>query len=89
METTSIPHPDLTAERLAGELADVQASISLVNSGVAASITLTGLRFGRQLAESLREAAAGQGVLLEATFWTDDDRGDIHVSRPAGATDPR
>jgi hypothetical protein len=81
METTSTTHLDPAAERLAGELADVRASIALVGSGVASSITLTGLRFGQQLAESLRETAAWQGVGLETTFWPDDDQGDLHVSR--------
>jgi hypothetical protein len=81
METTRTAAPDAAAERLASEVADVQASISLVNSGVATRITLTGLRFGRQIAERLRLAAAADGIDLETSFWPEEDVGDLHISR--------
>jgi hypothetical protein len=81
MDTTPTTGLDPTAERLASEIADVRASIALVSSGVASNITLTGLRFSQQLAESLAEAAARQGVHLEASFWPDDDLGDLHIGR--------
>ena len=80
METINAPD-QLAAERLRAELADVQASIELVATDVARAITLTGLRFGGQLAERLREPAAAVGVALETTFLPDDTAGDVHVSR--------
>ena len=86
MEENGATTRDPAAERLASEVADVRASIALVHAGVATSITLTGLRFGRQLAQSLRNSAASQGVTLEASFWPEDDSGDLRVGvmrRPA------
>jgi hypothetical protein len=73
------PHP--LAERLASEVADVEAAIALVRSGVATTITLTSLRFAQQLSDSLAAGAAAQGVRLEASFWPEDDLGDLLVSR--------
>jgi hypothetical protein len=87
METIRTTTLDPATERLASEVADVRASIALVHSGVATSVTLTGLRFGQQLAQSLRNAAASQGVTLEASFWPEEESGDLRVGiigRPAG-----
>jgi hypothetical protein len=84
MDTTRDPDAELAAERLAGEVADVEASIALVASGVATSITLTSLRFGQQLAASLKAHAARQGADVEASFWPEDDRCDLHISRTPG-----
>ena len=81
METITGTGPDLATERLTGELADVQASISLVASGVATRITLTGLSFGRQVAERLSPVALSKGVDLETSFWPEDSVCDIHVQR--------
>ena len=83
MEPISGTARDLATERLTGELADVQASISLVASGVASHITLTGLRFGRQVADRLGAAAASQGVELQTSFWPEDDVCDVEVGRAA------
>ncbi|MGD0862311.1 MAG: hypothetical protein ABSA21_06060 [Candidatus Limnocylindrales bacterium] len=80
MKPTTATAPDPAGERLASEVADVRASISLVRSGVATSITLTGLRFGRQLADRLGAVAARQGVHLEASFWPEEDGGDLRVT---------
>lgn len=80
IKTTPI---DPATERLASEVADVRASIAMIRSGVATNITLTGLRFSQQLAERLGAAAAAQGVLLEASFWPEEENGDLHVSRLA------
>jgi hypothetical protein len=71
-------------QRLAGEVADVQASVEMVAAGIAESMTLSGLRFSRQLVARLGPAAAERGVALEATFWPDDDLADVHVTRAAG-----
>jgi hypothetical protein len=83
METITGTGPDLATERLTGELADVQASISLVATGVATRITLTGLRFGRQVAERLGPSASSRGVDLETSFWPEDSVCDVHVQRSA------
>jgi hypothetical protein len=66
--------------RLASEVADVESAIALVRSRVATTITLTGLRFAQTLANSLAGAAASEGIRLEATFWPEDDLGDLHIS---------
>ncbi len=87
MDTTRATTLDPATERLASEVADVRASIALVHSGVATSVTLTGLRFGRQLAQSLRNAATRQGVTLEASFWPEEDSGDLRVSATSRAAD--
>ena len=81
METNRATATDPASDRLIGEVADVEASISLVASGVASSITLTGLRFGQQLAARLRARAATQGVDIEASFWPEDDICDLRVSK--------
>jgi hypothetical protein len=86
MESTKDGAPDLTTAQLAGELADVEASIALVASGVASSITLTGLRFGRQLVDRLGPSAARDGVELEASFWPEESACDVHI-RKAGEVD--
>jgi hypothetical protein len=81
MEKAQPVNPDLAREKLAGELADVEASIAMVASGVASNMTLTGLRFGQQVAERLTASAASRGVELEASFWPDDTLADIHLTR--------
>ena len=58
----------------------------MVRSGVATTITLTSLRFAQQLSDSLATAAAAQGVRLEASFWPEDDLGDLLVSRMDGGS---
>ena len=69
-----------------GELADLEASIALVADGAVSSVTLTSLRFGRQLAEQFGAQAAGVGVELEATFWPEDEVCDLRIRR-AGKAD--
>lgn len=84
MESIRGTNPYPVAERLASEVADVEAAIALVRSGVATTITLTSLRFAQQLSDSLAAGAAAQGVRLEASFWPEDDLGDLLVSRIEG-----
>lgn len=89
MESITGTQADLATERLSSEVSDVEASIALVSDGVATRVTLTGLRFGRQVAERLAYSAAQRGVYLEASFWPEDDLCDVHVSRTASdATAP-
>ena len=85
METIWSPQAEPAQERLAGEFADVQASIELVASGMASRITLTGLRFGRMLAEQLGAAAESAGVELETSIWPEEDSSDISVRRKTHA----
>ena len=87
METSPI-QTNVAAERLAAELADVRASISLVSSGVATGVTLVNFRFARQIADMLAESAQDAGVDVEIAFWTDDSGGDVHVRRH-GTWSPR
>jgi hypothetical protein len=81
MEAQRTTARDLATEKLAGELADVEASITLVAMGVATRVTLTGMRFGHEVADHLRALAAGEGVVLEASFWPEDTVCDISVVR--------
>jgi hypothetical protein len=83
MESRTETSPDLATEKLAAEVADVEASIAMVASGAASHITLTGLRFGQQVTERLAASAAKQGVHLEASFWPEDSVCDVHISRAA------
>jgi hypothetical protein len=83
METPHNPS-DEARERLVGELADVEASIALVADGAVSSVTLTSLRFGRQLAEQFGPQAERLGVHLDATFWPEDAICDLRVHRAEG-----
>jgi hypothetical protein len=79
MDASSIAN-DLAAQTLAAEMADVRASIGLVASGVASDITLTGLHFGRKIAELLADSAFDVGVDLEIDLWADDSvAADVRV----------
>lgn len=85
MESPKRTPLDPATERLASELADVEASIAMVASGAASSITLTRLLFGQQVAERLAARAASKGVRLDATFWPEDSACDIHISHATRA----
>ena len=81
MEAQHTAELDWAAEKLAGELADVEASIELVAMGVATRVTLTGMRFGHQVADHLQQLATREGIVLEASFWPEDSVCDISVAR--------
>jgi hypothetical protein len=71
---------DLAAQTLAAEMSDVEASIELVASGLASGVTLSGLHFGRKIAELLEASAAQAGVELETDLWADDSlAAEVHV----------
>jgi hypothetical protein len=70
----------IATERLAAEMAEATASIELVAQGTASRVTLTGLRFGRQVEERLRADAARAGVALTLAGWPDDTVTDLEVS---------
>jgi hypothetical protein len=88
MERTTPPESDPAVERLAGELAEVEASIVLVSSGVASRVTLTGLRFGQPIVDRLSADAANRGVDVEASFWPEDDVADVSVSMSTTTNSP-
>ncbi len=84
MESHSHLAADDAEVRLAGELADVEASISLVADGAVSSVTLTRLHFGQQLVDHLGGQAERRGVRLDIAFWLEDSVCDVHVARMEG-----
>ena len=54
--------PEETRRRLSSEIAEVEGAIALVASGSASRITLTGLRFGEEVARRFRAEAAAKGL---------------------------
>ena len=78
---TSTPDPDETRRRLTSEVTEVESAIELVASGSASKITLTGLKFGEQLARRFRAAAGSKGISLEPIPWPEDAGCDLIVRR--------
>ena len=76
-----IPDPDETRRRLTSEVAEVEGAIELVASGAASRITLSGLRFGEQVARRFRAEAGAKGVHLEPILWPEDAGCDLIVRR--------
>jgi hypothetical protein len=73
--------PDETRRRLASELVEVESAVSLVASGSASRVTISGLAFGEELAERLRDEAALRDVALEPIIWPEDSGCDLMVRR--------
>jgi hypothetical protein len=65
--------------RLDVEIGEVRAAMALVASGTASRVRLTGLRFGRQLLERLRDDADRDGLRLVEEPWADDAGCDLSV----------
>jgi hypothetical protein len=78
---TATPDPEETRRRLSSEVAEIEAAIALVASGAASRITLTGLRFGEQLARRFRAEAVAKGIRLEPLPWPEDAGCDLIVRR--------
>jgi hypothetical protein len=78
---TAPPDPEETRRRLSSEVAEVEAAIALVASGSASRITLTGLRFGEQVARRFRAEARSRGLYLEPLPWPEDAGCDLMVRR--------
>jgi hypothetical protein len=75
-------HSDSVAERhLEHEIAEVEAAIAMVQTGAAASVTLTGLSHGEALVAAVREEAARSGVLVEPIWGWEEDHCDLVVRR--------
>ena len=87
MEPQHLGRLDGAELQLAGELADVEAAIALVAGGTVSAVTLTRMRFGRQLADHLEPEARRVGVHLDTTFWPEDSACDIHVRPESGHLD--
>jgi hypothetical protein len=64
--------PSIATRRLDIEIREVRAAIALVASGSSPRVRLTGLRFGDELLEGLRDDADRDGVRLVAEPWPDD-----------------
>jgi hypothetical protein len=75
------PDPEETRRRLTSEVTEVESAIELVGSGAASRITLSGLRFGEQLARRFRAEAQSQGIRLEPLPWPEDAGCDLIVRR--------
>ncbi len=66
---------------MTSEIAEVESAITLVASGSASRITLTGMRFGEQVARRFRAEAAAKGLRLEPIPWPEDAGCDLIVRR--------
>ncbi|MGZ6267552.1 MAG: hypothetical protein ACXWM8_07720 [Candidatus Limnocylindrales bacterium] len=76
---TANPDPEETRRRLTSEVAEVESAIALVAFGSASRITLTGLKFGEQVAERFRADAQSKGVRLDPLPFPDDAGCDLIV----------
>jgi hypothetical protein len=75
------PDPDETRRRLTSEVAEVESAIELVASGAASSVTISGLRFGEELARRFHADAQSRGLRLEPIPWPEDAGCDLIVRR--------
>ena len=78
---TAAPNPEETRRRLTSEVAEVEGAIALVASGAASRITLSGLRFGEEVAKRFRADAQSKGVRLDPLPFPDDAGCDLIVRR--------
>jgi hypothetical protein len=76
---TATPDPEETRRRLTSEVAEVESAIALVASGAASRITLSGLRFGEQVAERFQADAQSKGVRLDPIPFPEDAGCDLIV----------
>jgi hypothetical protein len=78
---TAAPNPEETRRRLTSEVAEVEGAIELVASGSASKITLSGLKFGEQLARRFSMDAQSKGVRLDPILFPEDAGCDLIVRR--------
>lgn len=76
---TATPDPDETRRRLTSEVAEVESAIALVASGTASRITLSGLKFGEEVAKRFRADARSKGVRIDPIPFPDDAGCDLIV----------
>lgn len=70
-----------TRRRLTSEVTEVEGAMELVASGAASRITLSGLKFGEELARRFRQDAHSRGLRLEPIPWPEDAGCDLIVRR--------
>ena len=78
---TATPDPEETRRRLTSEVAEVESAIALVASGSATRITLSGLKFGEEVAKRFHADAQSKGVRLDPLPFPDDAGCDLIVGR--------
>ena len=78
---TVTPDPEETRRRLTSEVAEVEGAIAMVASGAASRVTLSGLKFGEQLARRFHVDAQSKGLRLEPIIWPEDAGCDLIVRR--------
>jgi hypothetical protein len=76
---TATPDPEETRRRLTSEVAEVESAIALVASGAASRITLSGLKFGEEVARRFRADARSKGVLIDPIPFPEDAGCDLIV----------
>jgi hypothetical protein len=81
---TSGLDPVAVRRRLDIEIGEVRAAILMVGSGAASRVRLTGLVFGEELVERLRDDATRAGVRLVPEFRPEDSGCDLSVEAPGG-----
>ena len=81
VQAAATPDADETRRRLTSEVAEVESAIELVASGSASRITLSGLKFGEQVARRFHAVAAARGIRLEPLPWPEDAGCDLIVRR--------
>jgi hypothetical protein len=62
-------------------VAEVESAISLVASGAASRVTLTGLSFGEAVMARFGSVAAAAGVVLDPMPWPEDAGCDLIIRR--------
>jgi hypothetical protein len=72
---------DETRRRLTSEVVELEGAIQMVASGPASRVTLTGLKFGEQLAHRFQAEARSRGLLIEPIPWPEDAGCDLIVRR--------
>ena len=75
------PDPEETRRRLTSEVAEVESAIALVASGAASRITLSGLKFGEEVAKRFRTDAQSKGVRLDPLPFPEDAGCDLIVRK--------
>jgi hypothetical protein len=70
-----------TRVRLASEIGEVEGAMTLVASGTASRVTLSGLRFGEQVMARFSREAVTLGIRLDPIIWPEDSGCDLVVRR--------
>lgn len=81
MGTTIAADPKPATGRLDQELEMVRGGVRMVATGGATRVLVCGLRFGEQVAASLRPEARRAGVALDPLWRLDEHGCDIRVER--------